>query len=398
VRAVIEGQQSQVVALKAGNVAQTAANGIYYGQYHAPIGEYIFPENIPGTPIVPNNFEAIQFLTCGGYTSATGVVAAQLNPWPGAVAPTCASAQTAPVANAGADQTVASGAGVTLSGSATGNPAPSFSWAQTAGPAVTLSGASTATATFNAPIVAVATSLTFTLTATNGVSPDGTDSMVVTVNPVAAPTVAHVTPVSVFSGATGSFPISGTDQNSPLQTPLTFTVTQSGAPALTGFTTAQNVACVPLVAGTTCATQNFTAPVLPLGQVVPTVIQITITATNTGGAVSAAESTTVTVNPLADTLAITNAEYRTGKQRLIITATSSVISPNVVLRLQPYTTTAGIVYDPATQGFDLFTNGGGGLYTLTAVGAPQPAATAPLVVKSNLGGVSPGHVLDRIRN
>jgi hypothetical protein len=118
VRAVIEGQQTQVPS----PTAQTSANGIYYGQYHAPIGEYIFPENIPGTPIVPNNFEAIPFLACGGYTSAGGTIAGQLNPWPGAVAPTCAGGLTAPVANAGANQTVASGALVTLAGTGPKSP------------------------------------------------------------------------------------------------------------------------------------------------------------------------------------------------------------------------------------------------------------------------------------
>ena len=46
------------------------------------------------------------------------------------------------------------------------------------------------------------------------------------------------------------------------------------------------------------------------------------------------------------------------------------------------------------------TNNGGGLYTLTLVGAPEPAIppATPLVVESNLGGVSPPHGLDRIRN
>jgi hypothetical protein len=396
VRAVIEGQQGQVTA------PVLSANGLIYGQYHAPILQYIFPENIPGTPIVPNNFEAIPFLACGGYTSAGGTLAAQLNPWPGAVAPTCAGAPTAPVANAGPDQTAASGATVTLAGTATGNPVPTFSWAQLAleTPSVALTGAATATATFTAPTVLAPTTLHFTLTATNteGIS---TDAMTVTVNPTGAPTVNHVTPVSVASGANGSFPvISGSDPNSPLLTPLTFTVTQAGAPALLSLTTLQNQACSPVVPGTTCAKVTFTAPLLPILQIGPSVIQITITATNTANVVSAAESTTVTINPIPDNPVITNAEYRTGKQRLIITATDLPANPNLVLTLQRYeTTTAGVFY-PALATDPLpgvFTNGGGGLYTLTLVGAPQPAAGAVLQVKSNNGGVSPLHALDRVR-
>jgi hypothetical protein len=79
VRAVIEGQQGQVPSLPG---AQTAANGLFFGQYHAPILEYIFPENIPGSPIVPDNFGAIPFLACGGFTSSAGTLAGPLDPFP----------------------------------------------------------------------------------------------------------------------------------------------------------------------------------------------------------------------------------------------------------------------------------------------------------------------------
>ena len=588
VRAVIEGLQSQnpanVTVPPAPTDAQQAANGLFYGQYHAPIGEYIFPENIPGTPIVANNFEAIQFLKCGGFVSNGGTIPGQLNPWPGATAPTCLAS---PVANAGGPYTVNSGDAVALAGSATGSVPLNFSWAVPS--AGTLSNRFIATPVFTAPQVAVATTINLSLTVTNTATP-GTDTATTTVlvnpanapvvDPIAAqtiesgssgsfavtgsdsnvpahlpltfavtqagpvtltgltvtqngttganitytaptgvltatdvtlsvkatnnggvasapvtttvtvtpaptgtppvasaggpytvnsgstvtlagsatgttpltflwatpaqgsisdvnvagpvftapavtadttlnlsltvtnaagsstatasvlvkaalpPTVAHVNPVSIASGANGSFVISGTDPNSPPQTPLTFTVTQTGSPALTGLTVAQNQACSPLVAGKTCAVVTFTAPVLPVAQVLPTVINLTITATNTLGQASLDEFTTVTVNPLADSVNITNAEYRTGKQRLIITATSNVISPNVILTLQPYVTTSGSTFIPPDG---TFTNGGGGLYTITLVGAPQPAAGLVLQVKSNHGGTSPFHALDRVR-
>src|SRR5947208_2420348 len=86
VRAVIEG--AWLPNAPAGTVAPTAANGITWGQYRNPSIEYIFPENVPGTPIVPNNFNTIPFLTQGGYPSSTGVIARQLNPWPDSVIPT----------------------------------------------------------------------------------------------------------------------------------------------------------------------------------------------------------------------------------------------------------------------------------------------------------------------
>ena len=81
-------------------------------------------------------------------------------------------------------------------------------------------------------------------------------------------------------------------------------------------------------------------------------------------------TTKVTVKPLPDVITITNATYRTGKQRLDITVTSSVISPNVVLTLRPYKTKAGGTYTPPNG---TFTNTGGGIYTITLVGVPEPA-------------------------
>ncbi len=42
------------------------ANGLYSGQYMAPVGEYIFPENtLAGFPVIPNNFWHMGFLVYG---------------------------------------------------------------------------------------------------------------------------------------------------------------------------------------------------------------------------------------------------------------------------------------------------------------------------------------------
>ena len=42
------------------------ANGLFTGQYMAPVGEFIFPENtLAGFPIVPNNFHQMGFLLHG---------------------------------------------------------------------------------------------------------------------------------------------------------------------------------------------------------------------------------------------------------------------------------------------------------------------------------------------
>jgi hypothetical protein len=299
VRAVIEGAW-----VPGQNTAY--AHGIVAGQYRNPTIEYIFPENVPGTPPPPNNFNTIQFLTCGGYSSAfSAIPARQLSPWAdaGSAPATACPTSVAPIANAGPAQTVAPGSLVTLNaGASTGSPTLSFNWQQTAGPLVTLSGAGTAVATFTASnATQAAVTLSFQVTVSNGV-------------------------------------------------------------------------------GQSTATVNIT----------------------------------VSPGVNVDTVAITSAEYRTSKQRLILTATSSVNSANVSMVLQPYACqTVSVlcptgVFDPATLG-SAFTNGGGGLYTLTLVGAPPPACnnpngtyatpctSAPLRAASSLGGVSPPRGLDRIR-
>lgn len=75
----------------------------------------------------------------------------------------------APVADAGGDQVVASGGEVALDGSASSDPDGddlSYSWLQTGGPSVTLTGAATATPTFAAPVGPA--DLRFELTVSDG--------------------------------------------------------------------------------------------------------------------------------------------------------------------------------------------------------------------------------------
>lgn len=91
-----------------------------------------------------------------------------------------AASVTAPVPNAGADQTASPGATVTLHGSTTGGVPDTQAWAQTAGtPTVVLSGSGT-DRTFVAPTTSTGTTLTFTYTATN-TGGTASDSMSVTV-------------------------------------------------------------------------------------------------------------------------------------------------------------------------------------------------------------------------
>ncbi len=100
-----------------------------------------------------------------------------------------------PVTNAGADQTVSAGAVVSLGGSATDadGTIASYAWAQTSGPAVTLTNANSANASFTAPNAAA--TLVFSLTATDDRGATHVDSLTVTVtaivNPPAAPAIAR---------------------------------------------------------------------------------------------------------------------------------------------------------------------------------------------------------------
>jgi len=88
-----------------------------------------------------------------------------------------------PVANAGPDQTVMSGSVVTLDGSASEGDIDSYSWAQTGGPNVALVNANSAVATFIAPFVSIAATLTFELTVVNETKQADTDSTSVSVQP-----------------------------------------------------------------------------------------------------------------------------------------------------------------------------------------------------------------------
>lgn len=90
---------------------------------------------------------------------------------------------SAPVANAGVDQTgIIPLSTVTLQGSGTNSPT-SYAWTQTAGPAVTLSSSTAASPTFTAPANSNGATLTFSLVATNASGSSSPDTVNVVVLP-----------------------------------------------------------------------------------------------------------------------------------------------------------------------------------------------------------------------
>lgn len=92
-------------------------------------------------------------------------------------------ADRAPTASAGVNVSVDSASAVTLLGTAVDadNNALSYTWSQVSGPTVTLSGATTLSATFVAPTVTVDTPLVFKLTVSDGVATAVTSQVTVTV-------------------------------------------------------------------------------------------------------------------------------------------------------------------------------------------------------------------------
>jgi MYXO-CTERM domain-containing protein len=190
----------------------------------------------------------------------------------------------APVANAGADQTVDESASVTLSGSGSSDPdgdALTYAWAQTAGPGVTLSGADTAAPGFTAPSVTADTVLTFELTVSDGVlSSKDTVSITVRNEVVNRPPVANAgADQTVEEGASVTLSGSGTDPDGDA---LTYAWTQTGGPSVA-------------LSGGSTATANFTPPDVSSN----TVLTFTLKVTDAKGATSE-DSVSITVTAKTD--------------------------------------------------------------------------------------------------
>ncbi|NUQ32473.1 MAG: hypothetical protein HOP99_06605 [Dermatophilaceae bacterium] len=380
--------------------AKTAANGIYYGQYHAPIGEYIFPENVPGTPVPENNFNSIPFLAYGGYTSLTGVRAGVLDPWPSDVAPPAVVCAT-PTLN-GAPFSVANGGSVQLSGSIpAGSSAPvTLQW--TAGTTVggtnldgALTGASTTTPTFNASGLA-AGDYNVRFTASN---PCGVAFVDTTVTVAAAPKPT-ITPIQNQTVTAGNL-VTITASSSSLPAPM-WTWSQVSGPSN------------PTLSQTPAAATAAASSQLKFTPTVAGTYVYSVVADNANGT-SSATNVTVTVTAAVPTnITLTPVEYRISKQRLIVTATSTDTTVSS-MRLLPYLTESGTTFDPATLGAANLTVSlvAPGSFTVTAVGAPPPAcnlggtyatpcAQSPITVKAlnaagTVIGTSPPSKLDKIR-
>ncbi len=161
-------------------------------------------------------------------------------------------ANAAPTVNAGTDLTVSGNSTVTLAGTASDNENDplTFSWTQTAGPSVTLTGGNTLTPSFTAPVAtASAQVLTFSPTATDGISTSAPDAVNVTVE-ANQDAIANAGPDQPVAG-NSTVSLDATGSTDPDGDPLTFAWAQTAGPSVT-------------LNGANTATPSFTAPVATL--------------------------------------------------------------------------------------------------------------------------------------
>jgi GH35 family endo-1,4-beta-xylanase len=142
---------------------------------------------------------SISFLSACGGGSGGKTASPTTNTPPAPVA------NVAPTVDAGADQVLDELSDVILTGSASDSDGSvnSYSWTLTStGTAVTLSGAETSSASFNAPDVTGSEELIFSLTVTDDDGSTSTDSVTVTINNISMPTPPQTGEMTVPEGGT----------------------------------------------------------------------------------------------------------------------------------------------------------------------------------------------------
>ena len=188
------------------------------------------------------------------------------------------SANSPPEVEAGADQEVAEGATVTLSGTATdADPEDTltYEWTHDGPSGITFANSAALSTTFTAPDVAANTTITVTLTANDG-TVDASDTLQVTVtdSPNSPPTVNAGQDQEVAEGATVT--LSGTVSDDDPEDTLTYEWTHDGPSGIT-------------FANSAALSTTFTAPDVAAN----TTITVTLTAND--GTVDASDTLQVTV-------------------------------------------------------------------------------------------------------
>lgn len=165
--------------------------------------------------------------------------------------------EPAPVAaDAGPDQHVAAGAQVSLTAANSSGPIFEYSWAQTSGPAVALTGARTANASFSAPNQLTASTLTFALTVSGSFGQTSAD--LVTIQVDAVPPVVADAGASQFVDAGVLVSLSAAGSSGPIVS-YAWSTSLGNSLALTGADT---------------ASMSFLAPSLPQASLITVTLTV----------------------------------------------------------------------------------------------------------------------------
>jgi len=350
-----------------GSVPGKSKNGMTYSEYQLPSSEFIFPENlVPGSREPKSNFADIFYLDngMGQLPMVSDVfdssqiqlgqqpipffpnqVMGQLNPFPDNTLPplTCVPGAIVTLAvpkfTSNPNPPFA-GITVTLDGTGSNPPTGPFQWAQIINPGdptVTISDPFAAKPTFVVPAIAGAQNLTFSLVVggqSSSVPQSAPASLIVPV--VIAP---PNTPPSINASAswTNPAPVVTPGLPTPPATVTGTTITvPSGAAVLlsaTGVDPAGGAITFTWAPGTglsstTGASVTFTAPSVP--ELTPAqTFTFTVTGTSATSGLSNTATVNVIVQPVTDTIVISNVVYRRTKGRLIVNA--SDFTPGVTL-------------------------------------------------------------------
>jgi hypothetical protein len=300
----------------------------------------------------------------------------------------------APIANAGSDQSVSGGAVVALDGSGSTDPdgtIVSYAWQQTSGPSITLTGSTTATPGFTAPVVSTDTVITLQLTVTDNGGKTGSDTVSVTVRDTNVAPIANA----------------GADFNSPDKTPVSLDGSASSDPdgSIASYAWTQTGGPAVTLSNATTATPSFTTPDVTASTVLTFQLTVTdnqgktgadtiavtvddanvIPIANAGVDFSAPDLTVVSLNGTAssdpDGTITAYAWVQTGGPAVTLsgaaTATPSFTAPDVTTST-PYTFQLTVTDNEGKTASDAV--------TVTVTDVNQPTGTPPVVV---LGTVYP---------
>lgn len=260
-------------------------------------------------------------------------------------------------AAAGADRVVQQGQVVTLDGTGSVGDIDTYQWAQVGGPAVTLSNANTATATFTAPTQAVTLTFSLTVSRLNPAAID-TDQVVLGVAQLASP-IANAGPDRTL--------IQGT----------TVTLDGSASSNASGYSWAQIAGPAAALSNPTAAKPTFVYPV----QNQPVTFQLTVT--GPGGPPA---SDSVTINPVLDSLTAPRTEYTRSKLEWRSQGTATVLGPTAGPG-NTITITLNKASGPVVLGTAEVDNLGAWAFRLTNTpAAKQPVAGETLTITSSRGG------------